>query len=560
MENGKENGKGRHTERSNKIGLFINRMSEVVLSFPFKDCILEGGMTKEEKNGGREERFFCEEIDGYEIDTLKDRKVLTNFSTIDSKGEKKAKDTEGVDFFDKQGNLKNNLLIKGNNLLTLYSMKETFGGKVKMIYIDPPYNTSGDKNTFTYNNSFNHSTWLTFMKNRLEAARDLLRDDGVIFISIDDNEQAYLKILCDEIFGRDNFVANIIWEKKYSPQNDARWLSDTHDHVLLYSKNKEVWQPNLLPRTEEMDGRYKNPDNDPRGLWKSGDLSVKTYSAAMDYPIRTPSKRTVRPPASRCWRFSKKKFEELRVDNRIWFGEKGNNVPSLKRFLSEVKQGLVSKTIWYRAEVGDNQEAKQEIKNLFKGSDTLFDTPKPTRLIKRMLQLATDDNDIILDFFAGSGTTGHATLALNAEDGGNRKFILCEQIDEHFDICKERLQKVLKQSGKLLAKPSKEKVIAFELKQYNQIFLDKIKKAKTKRELGEVYKSMQKNAFLQFWFEKKEFEKNGYKKKEVNEQKEELLGILDLNQLYLNYPEMEDVTYKVAKIDQDLTHKFYANT
>lgn len=550
-----ENGKGRHTEHSNKIGLFINRMSEVVLSFPFKDCILEGGMTKEKKNGGREERFFCGEIDRHEIDTLKDRKVLTNFSTVDSKGEKKVKDAKDVDFFDEEGNLKNNLLVKGNNLLTLYSMKETFGGKVKMIYIDPPYNTGND--TFAYNDKFNHSAWLVFMKNRLEAAQDLLRDDGVIFISIDDNEQAYLKVLCDEIFGRDNFVANIVWQKKYTQSNDAKHFSATHDFILCYANNINNLQIQLLSRTFDQDARYKNPDDDPRGPWMTQPLHARSGTEANRYTFVFMNGQKYTPPQNRYWAFSEETLKRMDRESRIWFGAKGTAVPRLKKYLSEMKEGVIPKTIWLYKEVGSNDDAKRELKDLL--SKNVFDTPKPVSLIKHMLKLATNKNDIILDFFAGSGTAGHAALALNAEDSGNRKFILCEQIDEHFDVCKDRLEKVFKQSKVLFSEASKEKVVAFELKQYNQVFVDKIKKAKTKKELSGVYKDMQENAFLQFWFNKKEFEGNGYKKKDVAGQKAELLSILDLNQLYLNYPEMEDVTYKVSKIDRDITHKFYAD-
>lgn len=272
-----------------------------------------------------------------------------------------------------------------------------------------------------------------------------MSDNGAIFVSIDDDEGHYLKTILDEIFGRENFVANIIWEKKYSPQNDAKWLSDSHDHILIYAKDKENWRPNLLPRTEAMDKRYKNPDNDPRGPWKSSGLDVKTYSAQYDYPITTPSGRVVKPPRGACWRVSKKKFKEMVEDDRIWFGANGTNVPSIKRFLSEVQQGTVSKTIWYRNEVGDNQEARQSLKELFSENHVdLFNTPKPVRLIKRILQLATNKNSIVLDSFAGSGSTGHAVLDLNKEDGGDRKFIMVEMEDKVAkNVTAERVKKAI---------------------------------------------------------------------------------------------------------------------
>lgn len=294
-----------------------------------------------------------------------------------------------------------NMLIHADNLLALKALEQNFSGKIKCIYIDPPYNTG---NAFEhYDDGLEHSMWLNLMKPRLELLHKLLANEGSMWISIDDDECHYLKVFCDELFGRKNFVSNVIWEKKYSPQNDAKWLSDSHDHILVYAKNKEVWRPCLLPRTEEMDSRYKNPDNDERGPWKPADFSVKTYSKSSDYPVVLPSGRIVNPPQSRCWVTSKERFDELVADNRIWFGESGNNVPSVKKFLTEVKQGSVSKTIWNRTEVGDNQEAKKEIKAF--DNDNVFTTPKPERLIQRVIQLASNEGDFVLDSFLGSGTT-----------------------------------------------------------------------------------------------------------------------------------------------------------
>lgn len=295
-----------------------------------------------------------------------------------------------------------NMLIHGDNLLALKALEQDYAGKVKCIYIDPPYNTGSAFEH--YDDNLEHSIWLSLMRPRLEAIRNLLHpNDGSLWISIDDDECHYLKILCDEVFGRNNFVANVIWEKKYSPQNDAKWLSDSHDHILVYAKNKTMWKPNLLPRTDEMNKRYKNPDDDPRGDWKVSDLSVKRITPKDIYEITTPSGRVVLPPDGRSWGVSKEKFKELKEDKRIWFGEAGNNVPQLKRFLTEVQQGAVAKTIWYRNEGGDNQEAKREIKNLFPSD--VFGTPKPERLLQRIMQLATIEGDLVLDSFLGSGTT-----------------------------------------------------------------------------------------------------------------------------------------------------------
>jgi len=280
----------------------------------------------------------------------------------------------------------------------------------------------------------------------------LLRVVGVIFVSIDDTEVHNLRMVLNEVFGEENFVTNLVWEKKYSPQNDARWFSDTHDHILVYARNKELWRPHLLPRTEEADARYQNIDDDPRGPWEWSNLSVKSYSAKYDYPIQTPSGRIVHPPESRCWAVPEEQFHRLVADNRIWFGPTGNNTPSLKRFLSEVQGGMVAKTLWPREEVGDNQEAKQELKAILSGVDIVFDTPKPVRLMKRMLQLATtrDEGALVLDFFAGSCSLAQAVAELNSEDDGNRRFIMVQlpeptnnpQYPTIADIGKERILRV----------------------------------------------------------------------------------------------------------------------
>lgn len=360
----------------------------------------------------------------------------------------------------------NNMIIHGDNLEALKALLPQYEGKIKCIYIDPPYNT-GNEN-WVYNDNVNspkikkwlgqvvgkeaedltrHDKWLCMMYPRLKLLQRLLSDDGAIFISIDDNEQANLKLICDEVFGEGNFVNNVIWEKKYSPQNDAKYFSDNHDFILVYANNKKLWRPGLLPRTDEMDSRYKNIDNDPRGPWKPSDCSVKTYSSTYDFPIITPNGRVVNPPQGRCWRFSKETYEQLLSEDRIWFGANGNNVPSIKRFLSEVKQGTTSLTIWKYNEVGHNQDAKQQMKDIFYDVKFPFDTPKPHMLIAKILHLATDKNAIILDSFAGSGTTAHAVLNLNKQDGGNRKFILVEMEDYAENITAERVRRVINGYG-----------------------------------------------------------------------------------------------------------------
>lgn len=362
--------------------------------------------------------------------------------------------------------LHDNLIVQGDNLKALKALLPTYAGKVKCIYIDPPYNT-GNEN-WVYNDNVNspmikewlgsvvdkedmthHDKWLCLMMPRLKLLRELLSEDGAIFISCDDNEQHNLRVLLDEIFGQQNFIQNIIWQKKFSPQNDAKYFSDNHDFIICYAKNKIEgeqkfgWQRNLISRSEEQDNRYSNPDNDSRGAWTSSDMTVKTYSADYDYEITTPSGKKIKPTKGRCWFTSKENFQKLIDDNRVWFGENGANVPRVKKFLSEVQDGIVPISIWLHTEVGHNQQAKQELKQLFNEVDLPFDTPKPVALIKRVIQLSTNENDIILDSFAGSGTTAHAVLALNKEDGGNRKFILVEQEDYANTITAERVRRVI---------------------------------------------------------------------------------------------------------------------
>ncbi len=344
-----------------------------------------------------------------------------------------------------------NLYIEGDNLEVLKLLQKSYHSRVKMIYIDPPYNTGKDfvykdnyadnmKNyleltgqdkklsTNTESDGRYHSNWLNMMYPRLKLARNLLTDDGVIFISIDDNEVANLRKVCDEIFGEENFVANIIWERAYSPVNLKKHFSESHDFLLCYTKQIDFAICNGLKRTDEANERYSNPDNDPRGVWKSTDATVGPIIQNKLYEITLPSGRIITPSSGRCWLFTKERFDEMVLDNRIWFGTKGDNTPSVKKFLSEVKQGITPMTIWKYIEVGHSQDAAQSLKKLFDGND-YFDYPKPVGLIQRCIELYTYSDSIILDFFSGSATTAHAVMQLNAEDGGNRKYI-CVQIPE----------------------------------------------------------------------------------------------------------------------------------
>lgn len=346
-----------------------------------------------------------------------------------------------------------NLYIEGDNLEVLKLLQTAYYNKIKMIYIDPPYNTGSD---FVYEDDFAdpmarykeitqqttksnaetmgryHTNWLNMMYPRLRLAHNLLTQDGVIFISIDDNEVINLRKLCDEIFGEENFVGNVIWERAFAPKNDAKYFSASHDYILVYAKNITDFKIGKLPRTEEANARYSNPDNDPRGPWTADNLTVKTYSANNDYPITTPGGRVVNPSHGSCWRVSKERFQELVEDNRVYFGDEGNNVPRLKRFLSEIQSGMTPTTLWKFQDVGHNQEGRQELKKVFDGKG-YFDGPKPTRLMNRVLQIANvKDDDIVLDFFSGSATIAHAVMLYNKENKHNLKY-LCVQLPEKCD-------------------------------------------------------------------------------------------------------------------------------
>ncbi len=356
---------------------------------------------------------------------------------------------DSVDFDNTQ-----NLYIEGDNLDVLKLLRETYLGKVKMIYIDPPYNTGND---FVYEDDFSqaagdylansgqyddqgnrlvanaesngrfHTDWLNMIYPRLKVAKDLLTQDGVIFISIDDNEVDNLKKVCCEVFGQQNFIAQLIWERAYSPKNDARFISNSHDYVLMFAKDINSFVIGRLERTEEANARYSNPDNDPRGVWKPSDMSVKTYNAECDYPITTPSGRIVEPPAARCWSLSKNAFFERLQDNRIWFGPNGDGVPCIKRFLSELKfEGMAPTSILFYKDVGHSQEGAKELVSLM-GDKGVFDGPKPVRLLDRILTLANlNDDSIVLDFFSGSATTAHSVMKRNAEKGMHCKFIMVQ--------------------------------------------------------------------------------------------------------------------------------------
>ena len=366
----------------------------------------------------------------------------------------------------RKASLHDNLIVEGDNLAALKALLPTYHGKVKCIYIDPPYNTGNEG--WAYSDRVNspmmrdwlgkvvdredltrHDKWCCMMLPRLKLLRELLRDDGAIFVSIDDNEVHRLRCLMDEVFGEENFVATTIWQKIFSPKNTAKHFSEDHDFILVYARDIEQWVPNLLDRGDRAIERYKNPDNDRRGSWSSSDLTARNFYSKGTYEVTSPSGKKFRPSVGNYFRVSPQKFADLEADGRIWWGPDGNSMPRLKRYLSEVKKGVVPQTLWLHSDVGHTQDAKKELVSVldFEKSEDVFNTVKPTSLIRRILQIATDKDSIVLDSFAGSGTTAHAVLAQNKEDGGNRRFVLIECEDYVESITAERVRRVVKGVG-----------------------------------------------------------------------------------------------------------------
>lgn len=482
-------------ESQNIVGSNINKIAQL-----FPNCVTErkgkDGKTKlaidfEKLQAELSDDIIGEGEERYQF-TWPDKRAANRLANTPTTMTLRPCREDSVDFDKTQ-----NIYIEGDNLDVLKVLRETYLGKVKMIYIDPPYNTGND---FVYNDDFAngkdkfeqasgffdeegnqtidpmqrntesngrfHTDWLNMMYPRLKVARDLLTDDGVIFISIDDNEQANVKKICDEIFGENNFISQIIWERAFAPINLKKHFSVSHDYILCYSKNKDKSICFGLKRNEESFSRYSNPDNDSRGVWQSDNSTVGPVIAEKVYEIKLPSGRKILPPNGRCWLYTKKRFQEMIDDNRIWFGPKGDNVPRVKRFLSEVKQGITPMSIWKYSEVGHSQEAAQKLKSLFGGKD-LFDYPKSVELIKRCVILYTKLDDIILDFFSGSATTAHAVMQLNAEDGENRKFIMVqlpELTDEKSEAYKAGYKNIceigkerIRRAGKKIKEDNKDK-------------------------------------------------------------------------------------------------------
>ncbi len=543
-----------YTRFRNRVGLtigekYLRERGDVALVWPYKDTVLEGGQTKDEEK--RKEIFFNEVLAQDEINRLLDPKVLTNFTRYTAKGKEKITDFKR----DENGVIRENLIIKGNNLLALHTLKQQFRGRVKLIYIDPPYNTGNDD--FKYNDNFNHSAWLTFMKNRLQVAKTLLRNDGVIFVNCDDNEQAYLKILMDEEFGAENFVADFIWNHRKSSQNDID-VSLSHNYILCYAKNRSQFRLNPLGINGE---KFENPDNDPKGDWTADPMDAPNIRPNLTYEIRNPNTGEVYwPPEGRCWRFTKDKYEEAFAEGRIVFGKTGKSKPQYKRYRFEAEaRGTNPFTIW--DDVGTATEATKELMKLFE-TKQVFSTPKPERLLQRIIHLSTKSNDIVLDYFIGSGTTS----AVAHKTG--RQYIGVEQMDYIETIPVERLKKVIAgEQGGISESVNWQgggEFIYCELMKYNEAFLERIQAAKTGKELPKIWQEMAEGSFLNWYVNPempeeavKDFEAIGKGENGFEKQKKLLAELLDKNQLYVNLSEIDDATFKVSKEDKALNKAFY---
>ena len=556
-----------------KIGLYMGDIplidrSEVVLNFPFKDCVLEGGQRKEdgldtyfeyddkehgytEKKSKRREVFYNEVLARDEIDSLFSPKAFCNAKRYESgKSSLCKKLNRDAELNKKRGlpedTITDNLIIKGNNLLALHSLKEEFAGKVKLIYIDPPYNTGND--SFAYNDNFNHSSWLTFMKNRLEIARELLKEDGAIFVQCDDNEQAYLKLLMDDTFGRENFVSTIVWKRKRGRDNSARWFSKAHEYFLVYAKQKNILYFNLIEMDEETKLQYKNPDNDKRGNWRMLACWARGTQGGVKYDFTTKGGQHF---SERLWLFSKENLKNLDQEDKLVI--RGDNIYR-KLFIHEHK-GQVLESIWSDASNAAN--AADEIKNLF--GSIVFDTPKPEPFIQRIIELSSSESDIVLDYHLGSGTTAAVAHKMN------RQYIGVEQMDYIDTVTVERLKKVIEgeQGGisKLENWHGGGSFVYMELAEKNEQAVRLISACKNLEELISIFDELCRKYFLHYNVRIKEFREevktDRFQSLTLKEQKEMFCRMLDLNQLYINADDRHDDNSGLSTDDIAITEDFY---
>lgn len=524
-----------YTRYINKIGLtkneeFISKSNDVVLNFPYKDCVLQGDQNKEDQKNN--EIFHNEIIASDEITRMLNPKILTNAKRYTKNGIEK-----NIIFNDND-----NLIIKGNNLIVLSSLLKRYGEKIKCIYIDPPYNTGSD--SFKYNDKFNHSAWLTFMKNRLELAKKLLSNDGFIFVQIDDNEQAYLKVLMDEIFGREKFIGTIVYRRRKSQANLSKNLSIIHEYILIYKKSELATLNNILNNTDSKD--YKNPDNDIRGAYKTMPCTNKGGSL---YTITTPTGKQITDE----WRFKEETFYELLNDNRIVFPKKGEGKPRYKLFLSEKNlKGVIVNSWW--DDVATNQDANKDLKELF--GKNIFDYPKSEDLIKKIIEISTKENDIVLDYHLGSGTT----CAVAHKIG--RRYIGIEQMNYVEDISVKRLSKVIEGEQTGISKAVNWKgggsFVYCELLENANLIINKINLA-TENNIFEVKEEIYSDERIIPYVTREELKKadENFRCLSLEEKKTALINIVDKNKLYVNYSDIEDKTFEIAKNDKKFSESFY---
>lgn len=565
---------GSHTKFRNKIilnvdGKSLTERGEVSLVWPYKDCVLEGGQTKEEEK--RKEIFFNEVIAQDEINRMLDPKVLTNWKRHTANGEQDVAEIQR----DEDDIIRENLIIKGNNLIALHSLREEFRGKVKLIYIDPPFNTGGEANIFTYNNTFNHSTWLTFMKNRLDVAKQLLRDEGFIAISIDSYELLYLGTLADEVFGRENRVAILTIVHHPAGKTNNNFFATTNEFLLVYAKNTELAKINFFEISERTDKTYREEDDVSRyklenlmrkgetrnarredrpkqfyPIYVSNDLKEITLTKMENYHKILPIENNV----EWVWSNSPSTLQQKIDANELIARRRKDGIIQIlfKRRITDYK-GERPKTTWTDKKYNATVHGTQLLESIL--GKKSFSYPKSLYTILDIVQIMTDKDDIILDFFAGSGTTGHAVLELNKQDGGTRQFILVEQLEEHVAVCKERLGKVIVQE-----EISGGNFLSCELMKYNEIFMKRIQSAQSSEKLLEIWCDMSNESFLK-WYVKPEMpaeaEEHFIAINDVEKQKQCLLELLDKNQLYVHLSEIEDEKFDVSEADKLLNKKFY---
>lgn len=533
-----------YTKYSNEIGLtsegkYLNYNTDVVLDFPHKDNILEGGMTKEDQ--GKKEIYYHNVLAKEEIDTLLSPKVLANIKKYDKNGE------HDIDDFTDQ----DNFIIKGNNLVALNSLKERYENKIKMIYIDPPYNTGGD--SFMYNDRFNHSSWLTFMKNRIEVAKNMLAEDGVMFINIDEGEHSYLKIVCDEIFGRENFVGDIIWKKRKGGGNDSHFIALDHDYILVYLKNnsKLIHDKWKISYEEIYLSRYKEYDEE---------LGLRYYwDTLARNGLKNPIPIEIEAPDGTLVTFNSQKSIET-IKEGLKTGKvrftKTNNGWSMHHRVYQPEGKVLRSMLGEFDTLPTNKNAKDELNILFNKYE-IFSNPKPEGLLKKLIEMTTKEGDLVLDFFMGSATTPAVAMKMG------RQFIGIEQMNYINDVSVPRLQKVIngEQGGisKEIDWNGGGSFVYAELASLNERYVKDIQQASNEAQLEKVLSTMKENAYLNFKvdLERVSSKDEGYHARSLEEKKEVLIQVLDMNQLYLSYSEIEDEQYKIPEDVKAFNHSFY---